>query len=78
MIKPGWELPRLEAGRAAAPQQSDPPKPKAWRPHMARRRGETVAQWQARLSWSCYACGRQFEQGQRQALNEHEAAHHGQ
>lgn len=50
-------------------------KPGGWKPHMERRPGETVTEWRARLTWSCYLCGRQFEPGQRQALNDHEDTH---
>ncbi|MEV6226935.1 hypothetical protein AB0L88_03455 [Saccharopolyspora shandongensis] len=52
-------------------------KRQAWKTHMERRPGETVADWYARLAWSCYSCGRRFPPGQRQALNNHEDSHAG-
>lgn len=45
----------------------------AWRPHMARRPGETREQRGDLLSWSCYRCGQEIRN--RQKLNIHEEAH---
>lgn len=49
-------------------------KPRGWKTHMERRDGETVAEWNARLSRTCYRCGREFESSGPE-LDAHEETH---
>ncbi|GGJ01502.1 hypothetical protein GCM10011581_43390 [Saccharopolyspora subtropica] len=72
-----WRLAPLHSKAAEHADQIEVHKLGGWKPHMARRPGETVAEWHARLVWSCYVCGQRFERGQRQELNDHEDAHGG-
>ncbi|MBB5153187.1 hypothetical protein [Saccharopolyspora phatthalungensis] len=65
----------IKAAKTQPAEQLEVRKLRGWKPHMARRPGETVADWRARLAWSCYACGKRFEHGQRQELNDHEDTH---
>ncbi|GAA4827163.1 hypothetical protein GCM10025787_01270 [Saccharopolyspora rosea] len=55
---------------------SEAHKPGAWQPHMARRARETVAEWNARLSRTCYQCGLEFASAGA-VLDAHEDKHRG-
>lgn len=72
-----WRLVPMPStsGDPASAVRREASSPAAQKPHMLRRSGETVSEWCARLAWSCYLCGQEFERGQRQALNDHEDEH---
>ncbi|MEU6267704.1 hypothetical protein [Saccharopolyspora shandongensis] len=73
-----WRLVPLAAAVRTALDTKTPQahKPGAWRPHMERRKGETIELWNVRLSRSCYRCGKEFESaGPGSRLNVHEDSH---
>lgn len=68
-LVPSMAVPAVQD--AKAPQAH---KPAARRPHMERCDGETDAEWNARLSRSCYWCGCEYESAGPE-LNAHEDSH---